>query len=188
MGHSFQQRILAAANKIFIDKGYRDADMRSIAKEAGIAVGTIYNYYPNKAALYQDILSQQWQDFDRSIERLTEENRPPTEKVGRITDMLFEFVGQHMSMWHEIVEDPNRSSTLRDEGQKAQALAHEQLKTHLRRVFEELGSDPADRDVTERHVLTYIAAVTRIGMWYPAENDKNHQYMMALIENMLRTS
>ncbi|WCK53096.1 TetR/AcrR family transcriptional regulator [Aneurinibacillus sp. Ricciae_BoGa-3] len=185
MVQSFQQRILAAANKIFIDKGYRDADMRSIAKEAGIAVGTIYNYYPTKAALYQDILSQQWQELDRAIAQLTEENRPPKEKIGRITDRLFEFVAQHMSMWHEIVEDPNRSSILRDEGQKAQALAHDQLKRHLRRVFEELGTAS---DVTERHVLTYIAAVTRIGMWFPAEKAKNEQYVMSLINNMLRTS
>ncbi|WP_161798183.1 TetR/AcrR family transcriptional regulator [Aneurinibacillus tyrosinisolvens] len=182
MDNSFQQRILSAANKVFMENGYRKADMRSIAKDAGIAVGTIYNYYPNKAVLYQAILEQQWNEFDNKIFTITGGSTSPEEKLRRITDLLLSFVGRHIGMWHEIVEDPNRDSQLRDEGQKTQALALEQLKKHLRIVFAELGANP---EWMERSVHVYIASVTHMAMFFPQEMDKNHRFIMSLVKSIV---
>ncbi|WCN38980.1 TetR/AcrR family transcriptional regulator [Aneurinibacillus uraniidurans] len=188
MSVSYQQRILAAANKIFVENGYRQADMRSIAKEAGIAVGTIYNYYPNKAVLYQAILNQQWEEFDRRIHQVVNDlSSSAREKLQRITEHLFSFVAHHMSMWREIINDPQRDEfQLLDEGHKAQQKAHNQLKEHLRRVFNEHTSEPSW--IVERHILAYMAAVTHIGMLFPAETEQNINYIMSLIDNMPRLS
>ncbi|WP_051330696.1 TetR/AcrR family transcriptional regulator [Aneurinibacillus terranovensis] len=185
MINSFQKRILAAANKIFIDKGYQNADMRSIAKEAGIAVGTIYNYYPNKAVLYQDILNEKWQDLSSSIIAITEEPIEPIEKLSTITGLLFQFIGQQLSIWNEIVEDPNRSEMCKDEGRRASELAHQQLNTYMCKVFTELG---LTGDLMERHILMYEAAVTYLGKYFSHEMEKNRQYIMLLMEKMMQTS
>ena len=188
MSVSYQQRILAAANKIFIENGYRLADMRSIAKEAGIAVGTIYNYYPNKAVLYQAILDQQWEEFDRRINQIVTDLASSTrEKLQHVTEHLFGFVARHMSMWREIIDDPQRDDfQLLDEGHKAQQKAHNQLKEHLRRVFSEHASEPSW--IVERHILAYMAAVTHIGMLFPNETEQNIKYIMGMIDNMPRLS
>src|SRR5213595_1997968 len=46
-----QAQILDAATKIFAKKGFHRATIPDIAKEAGIAVGTIYNYFGKKEDL-----------------------------------------------------------------------------------------------------------------------------------------
>jgi AcrR family transcriptional regulator len=47
-----QQQLLEAAAKVFTSKGYAAATVPEIAAAAGVAVGTIYNYYPGKRALF----------------------------------------------------------------------------------------------------------------------------------------
>ncbi len=47
-----QQRIMDAAKKIFLEKGYSGTRMSDIAKEVNIAPATIYNYYTGKKALF----------------------------------------------------------------------------------------------------------------------------------------
>jgi AcrR family transcriptional regulator len=44
-------QILAAAMKVFSKKGYERATIKDVAKEAGVAEGSIYNYFKNKADL-----------------------------------------------------------------------------------------------------------------------------------------
>jgi AcrR family transcriptional regulator len=46
-----QKQILAAALDVFSRKGYGEATIPDIAREAGVAVGTIYNYYAGKRDL-----------------------------------------------------------------------------------------------------------------------------------------
>ncbi len=43
-----REQILEAALAVFAEKGYSGATVPDIAREAGVAVGTIYNYYENK--------------------------------------------------------------------------------------------------------------------------------------------
>ena len=47
-----QEAIEDAALRLFTRQRYFGTSMRDIATEAGISIGNIYNYYPNKEALY----------------------------------------------------------------------------------------------------------------------------------------
>lgn len=49
---SKRQRIMDAALRLFSSRGYGDSTVPEIAREAGVAVGTIYNYFTGK----QDLL------------------------------------------------------------------------------------------------------------------------------------
>jgi len=46
------KQLLAAATKVFISRGYRRATMADIAREMGVAPGTIYLYVESKEALF----------------------------------------------------------------------------------------------------------------------------------------
>jgi TetR/AcrR family fatty acid metabolism transcriptional regulator len=52
-----RDQILAAAIQVFAEKGFQRATIRDVAKAAGIADGTIYNYFENKLALMLGILN-----------------------------------------------------------------------------------------------------------------------------------
>ena len=50
--------IVDAATRVFADKGFHRATIKDIAHAAGIADGTIYNYFANKEALLSAILDR----------------------------------------------------------------------------------------------------------------------------------
>ena len=52
-----RDQILKAAVAVFAEKGFQKATIRDVAKMAGIADGTIYNYFENKTALMLAILN-----------------------------------------------------------------------------------------------------------------------------------
>jgi AcrR family transcriptional regulator len=51
-----RQHILDAAIRVFETRGFRGATIKDIAKEAGVADGTVYNVFENKEALLLGIL------------------------------------------------------------------------------------------------------------------------------------
>ena len=53
-----RDQILDAAAKLFAQNGFHSTTIRDIAKEAGIADGTIYNYFRNKPALLLGIFDR----------------------------------------------------------------------------------------------------------------------------------
>jgi TetR/AcrR family fatty acid metabolism transcriptional regulator len=53
-----RDQILDAATKVFAAKGFHPTTIKDIAREAGIADGTIYNYFANKTALMLGILDR----------------------------------------------------------------------------------------------------------------------------------
>lgn len=52
------QQILEAAYEVFGERGLAGARLEDIAKRAGIAKGTIYLYFPNKEALFEEMVRQ----------------------------------------------------------------------------------------------------------------------------------
>lgn len=65
-----KNQILDAAAAIFAEKGFHPATTKDIAKCAGIAEGTIYNYFDNKTALLLGI-------FERMKATIIQEKMPP---------------------------------------------------------------------------------------------------------------
>lgn len=50
-----RQHILEAARDMFSRRGYHGANVKEIAKLAGVAVGSFYAYFPDKASLFLEI-------------------------------------------------------------------------------------------------------------------------------------
>lgn len=53
-----RDRVLDAAKKEFASKGYRASNINTIAKEAGISIGSLYSYFASKEDLFLCILEQ----------------------------------------------------------------------------------------------------------------------------------
>ena len=51
-----RKRILAASRKLFLEKGFRGATTRDIARASGINLSNLYRYYPSKDDLFSALL------------------------------------------------------------------------------------------------------------------------------------
>jgi len=52
-----RQQIIQAASEAFLQKGYQNASMETIAGEADVAKQTLYNYFGNKDALFEEVVN-----------------------------------------------------------------------------------------------------------------------------------
>jgi AcrR family transcriptional regulator len=76
-----QEDIIAAALKLFAEKGFREATMAEIAKAAGISTGNIYRYYGNKETLFDVALP------DEFVERFVDLTRRKVQALAGVQDV-----------------------------------------------------------------------------------------------------
>ena len=53
-----QMKILEVGKKEFLEKGFKGASLNKIVAEAGFTKGAFYGYYPDKAALFEDLVGE----------------------------------------------------------------------------------------------------------------------------------
>lgn len=73
--------IVEAALKVFSSKGYAEARMADIAKEAKMSYGLVYHYFENKEKLFDAIVEDWWRVFYEELERLKASTLPTAEKL-----------------------------------------------------------------------------------------------------------
>ncbi len=71
--------ILDAALKTFVKRGYTETKVAEIASEAGVAEGTLYNYFQNKEGLLLALFDEKWggiiEGIRGKISRLDDPNK-----------------------------------------------------------------------------------------------------------------
>jgi TetR/AcrR family fatty acid metabolism transcriptional regulator len=71
--------ILDAALRTFVKRGYPETKVAEIASEAGVAEGTIYNYFPSKEDLLLALFDEKWNaiihEVKSKINRLDDPNK-----------------------------------------------------------------------------------------------------------------
>jgi AcrR family transcriptional regulator len=65
-----REQILSAAERVIQDLGIKGATTREIAKRAGCAEGSIYRYFPDKAALFHEIVKTKFPQFHGLVDTL----------------------------------------------------------------------------------------------------------------------
>jgi TetR/AcrR family transcriptional regulator, fatty acid metabolism regulator protein len=89
-----REAILRAAIRVFSQNGYFNSKVADIAKEAGIADGTVYLYFKSKEEILHSI-------FDRAMEEFISEGRKeidgiaePDKRLRRIAQLHLEKLGE----------------------------------------------------------------------------------------------
>ena len=60
-------KLLAAASEVFGERGL-DAPLEEVARRAGVSIGTLYNHFPNREALFDAIFPERLAALDRIAE------------------------------------------------------------------------------------------------------------------------
>src|SRR5271156_5731027 len=83
--------ILEATTQVLLGVGKERLTTTKVASRAGVSVGTLYQYFPNKSALLQGALIRHLDEVTEAVERVCREQRgkPLKEMAGaRISSFL----------------------------------------------------------------------------------------------------
>lgn len=113
--------ILAAAERVFGQRGMETAKMEEIALAAGVSVGTLYNHFEDRAAMLAALLEERRAEvrarLDEVLERTSSE--PFREQLTQFLSVMVEHFGHHRPLFSMLVEEELRSGRGRSHGPSA---------------------------------------------------------------------
>lgn len=96
--------ILSAATRVLLEIGYDKASTNKIAEVAGVGVGSLYEYFPGKEAIFAEIRRREDERlFDLTMNR--EEPDSIRELIRRNVTLYLEFVRSNLELHSALVND-----------------------------------------------------------------------------------
>ena len=86
-----RQEVLEAAEAVFAEKGFHDATVQEIAERAEFAVGSLYNMFESKTAIYYELLEMRARQYVEQVRSSTQGLPGPLEKIRAIIRAKLEF-------------------------------------------------------------------------------------------------
>ena len=88
-----REAILRAATRVFAHNGYFNSKVADIAREAGVADGTVYLYFKSKEDILHSIFDQNMAEAIAAARKLVKEVSDPREKLRRIASLHLKRLG-----------------------------------------------------------------------------------------------
>ncbi|WP_241675081.1 TetR/AcrR family transcriptional regulator [Paenibacillus luteus] len=132
-----KRSIIAAAEKLFQERGYEAVTIREIAKEAGCSHTTIYIYFQDKEALLHALSMEPLQQLKAKLDVLVADAFLSTDdKLLRLNAQFIQFCLHYKSMYSIIFE---AKSVLNDE-EEAELPFHRLLNQMFNIIVQLLGT------------------------------------------------
>ncbi|HHY21487.1 MAG TPA: TetR/AcrR family transcriptional regulator, partial [Bacilli bacterium] len=87
------------AEEVFGKKGYFEASIVDITKEAEVAQGTFYKYFPSKKAIYDELVRELSRDLRQYIKRSIQESKNHDEAQKKGFQAFFEWVRDNRNLY-----------------------------------------------------------------------------------------
>jgi AcrR family transcriptional regulator len=149
--------VVAAAIRLFNERGVHDVSVADIAAEVGLARNSLYRYFPDKA----HILAA-W--FRHTITPLIEESAAIAAEDGPVADRLERWVDAHLAYLTNpehasLLGAWGETSNLPDDVRSELGEGHQRLYAALGRILADITTPERDLEV----VALLVAAVVRSG-------------------------
>ena len=96
-----REKILENAKRRLFENGYQHLSLREVAKESGIATGTIYNYFANKDYLIASIMLEDWVVAVEKMEVRITNAASVKDGVMGICNSIDEFCDIYAGVWKQ---------------------------------------------------------------------------------------
>ncbi|MFI7702831.1 TetR/AcrR family transcriptional regulator [Nonomuraea sp. NPDC049480] len=107
-----RERILQAAAHVFAEHGYASGTTDRIAEEAGLSIGSLYQYFPNKDAILLTLALAHVDDAARVVQEQLENARHLEEWLPRLTHALAALHASNPRVHRVLFEEAPRSPEL----------------------------------------------------------------------------
>ena len=129
-------QIVEAAARVFEERGYAGATTNRIAERAGVSIGSLYQYFPNKEAILAVLLEQHTQEVANAVGAIRRHvAEEPHDLVGVLQHFVEDMVALHSKnprLQHVLLDEAPRPPHLKAKLQELEGEAVESTEVLLR--------------------------------------------------------
>ena len=178
-------QIIDAAVVVIAENGYHQAQVSKIAKQAGVADGTIYLYFKNKEDILISLFEEKMGEFVEKIEDKIEGKRTAEEKLLMMIETHFQLLSDdhHMAVVTQL--------ELRQSNKELRLKINEILKGYLQVIDKiiidgkETGEFPFDLDVRLARQMIFGTIDETITSWVMNEEKYDLMALASPVHRLL---
>ena len=129
--NNIEARILEAATKVFLERGYEGTNMTHIAEAAGIGRPALYYYYRAKDKIFGEIFGNLIKSFVPEILGIIRKDTPIEERLEQLVDAYFEQLSRNPRLPVFIIREMDRDPQF-----LIQTAANLQLENYFLAIME----------------------------------------------------
>ncbi|OBF30133.1 TetR/AcrR family transcriptional regulator [Mycobacterium sp. ACS4331] len=131
-------KILSVAEEIFSDLGYAGTTTNKVADAAGISIGTLYHYFPDKDALLYALAEKHLAGGTTLItvtfQRMRDTKPDLEESLRMVIDVIVRMHVEQFHLHHLLYDSAPRSEDLEQRQYQIDGLIAQEVAWHLERV------------------------------------------------------
>ena len=161
---STRGRILAAAARLFAERGYGNVSMPAIAKASGITAGAIYRHFESKEDLFFRAVAE------RAVE--AQHNASESGADGGLPRVVAEYTTARLKLMRQLAVEVHAASL---QHAKVRRLLNRSLDNNIRQIAASIAADQArgrldaalDADLLARTVMVFIMGLMHMETLLP---------------------
>ncbi len=132
---NLRENILEVSAVLFRENEYKDVDMRRISKEVGSAVGTIYNYFPNKETLYVEVFKDSWEKTLINLDKITNMKDDPMKKAVKFVMEIYRGKEDRKYLSKQVIFHTIRKDAGKNEIKKIKDRWHNHISNNMKKII-----------------------------------------------------
>src|SRR5271165_3968254 len=175
-----RMRLIEAAEKLFIRKGFDDASVDQISELAGYSRGAFYSNFEDKEQVFLALMDRRRPNFPKALDEIFQQTPEPAERIAAVREWfsnqwrLKDFIALRMEFSRRAMKDRSVRKHLAE-------LRREELETYAASVGRYLGATyGAPADPSEVVALALLAVAHGLGsLAIDSEPEWEHRYTEA---------
>ena len=181
-----REQLIAAAIRVFIEKGFHNATVRDIGRAAGMTQGTIYNYVRSKDDILYLVCDRIVSEYQEETRKALESGLDPAGRIRSAVHAVCEVMYQHQQEILLIYQDSH-------------LLEPRSLRVILARVEEFIGmfetivaqamrdrADPKPDSRLAAHILTFLPVMLALRRWSLYRNLTHEEVVDGLTDFLVK--
>lgn len=160
-----RQQIIRAATKIFAHDGYYNARVSDIAKEAGIAHGTVYLYFDSKEELLITIFDEQMAELVSYVRTEVEKEKGAFEKLHRMITIQMQLIETNRELTELLLIEFRHSSKFFEDSSLDRTLDYIKLIGDVLKEGIDEGIIREDVDVSTAATMLFCSIEGIVTRW-----------------------